>query len=498
MQAANSWAGQDAGVGDAFDAENSFNNSTTTSGTSALVPPPTPPSLKDLPAPSYALPSAGQVGQAAATPSANEADPPTPSSGQTEPSGAAPDPQAVNAFTTSTASDHVDATEFSSSLGKFRDAKFNIKVDEGETSVEAVPNDKITAGAMPGTTRPPQNGQVKIAGGMAQTSGKFNSENLTADRVMAALHSPQVSSRGLNAFARQSVVEPEAAANALSQPPQPPNPILNQQFARDSQPPALTSVSQNQTGQEPIGIQPSAAAGSSSGDCGAHANFSDGSTSGQAKSGQQNGTGPLGSAVVTVAPPNASSPISDPAGSLLTAHAATVAASHANTSAPPMAPSSTQQPTTLSAWQNYDGGAGKIVRSASITESAGSAEMHVELRSGPLGPLELHTVVHDGAVGAEIHVQGQEAHTLIAAGLPSLERALADRNLRVENLAVYQDHTGGGLGGGERQNSQSGSSPSPHRQAIPWENPGQPRSGATSSLEDEASANPAAGLSVQA
>ena len=124
--------------------------------------------------------------------------------------------------------------------------------------------------------------------------------------------------------------------------------------------------------------------------------------------------------------------------------------------------------------------------------------MHVELRSGPLGPLELHTVVHDGSVGAEIHVQGQEAHSLIAAGLPSLERALSDRNLRVENISVYQDHTGSGMGGGERQNSQSDSSPSPHHQALPWDSPAPPRNSSKSSLENEDSANPAAGLSVQA
>jgi flagellar hook-length control protein FliK len=164
----------------------------------------------------------------------------------------------------------------------------------------------------------------------------------------------------------------------------------------------------------------------------------------------------------------------------------------------PPSSSAAQQATTLSAWQNYDGGAGKIVRSASLTESTGGAEMHVELRSGPMGPIEVHTVVHDGSVGAEIHVQGQEAHTLLAAGLPSLERALTDRNLRVENIAVYQDHTGGGMGGGERQDSPSDSSPSPHHQALPWDDPPQPRSAARDSLAGEESANPAAGLSVQA
>ena len=92
-----------------------------------------------------------------------------------------------------------------------------------------------------------------------------------------------------------------------------------------------------------------------------------------------------------------------------------------------------------------------MVRSASLSGSANGAEMHVEFRSGALGPLEVHAVVHDGSVGAEIHVQGQEAHTLLAAGLPSLERALGERNLRVENIAVYQDQAGAGMSGGGKQ-----------------------------------------------
>jgi len=124
--------------------------------------------------------------------------------------------------------------------------------------------------------------------------------------------------------------------------------------------------------------------------------------------------------------------------------------------------------------------------------------MHVELRTGALGPLELHAVVHEGSVGAEIHVQGQEAHTLLAAGLPSLERALGERNLRVENISVYHDQSGGGASGGGKQDSHSGSPPSPQRQALPWDRPPQVSESAIGSLEDNELANPVAGLSVQA
>jgi hypothetical protein len=124
--------------------------------------------------------------------------------------------------------------------------------------------------------------------------------------------------------------------------------------------------------------------------------------------------------------------------------------------------------------------------------------MHVEFRSGALGPLEVHAVVNAGSVGAEIHVQGQEAHTLLAAGLPSLERALGERNLRVENIAVYQDHAGGGMSGGEKQDQQPGSSPSPQRQVLPWDSPPQSSSAPSGPFENEELANPAAGLSIQA
>src|SRR5581483_11618131 len=119
------------------------------------------------------------------------------------------------------------------------------------------------------------------------------------------------------------------------------------------------------------------------------------------------------------------------------------------------------------AWQNYDGGAGKIVRAASITETSAGTEMRVELRSGPLGPVEVHAMVRGGAVGAEIHVHAPEAHSTLSAAIPSLERSLAERNLRVENISVYQNPSEGMTGGGAGRESQSESSPS--HQPQPFE-----------------------------
>jgi hypothetical protein len=268
-------------------------------------------------------------------------------------------------------------------------------------------------------------------------------------------------------------------------------------------PPSATPATtlQRDPGPEANGIQPSGAASANSGGSGPYADLSDTSPSGQGKSGQQNGasSGDNPAGVTTFAAPSiANNLAADSTVNLLAAHAPSIPASPANPSAPPTPPSSPQAPATLSAWQNYDGGTGSIVRSASLNGFANGAEMHVEFRAGTLGPLEVHAVVNAGSVGAEIHVQGQEAHTLLAAGLPALERALGERNLRVDNLAVYQDHSGGAMSGGEKQNQQSGSYSSAQHQVMPWNSPPQSNGAAGGSLEDDELANPAAGLSVQA
>ncbi len=152
-------------------------------------------------------------------------------------------------------------------------------------------------------------------------------------------------------------------------------------------------------------------------------------------------------------------PGQDSASTALPIHAPGQVTVHANQPTAPETAAAPKPMETLTAWQNYNEGTRKLVRSASLTESPGMAEMHVELQAGPLGPLQLHTVIHEGAVGAEIHVQGQEAHTLLSAGLPSLQRTLAEKNLQVQSIAVYHDGGAGGMSGFGRQNSQPDSPP---------------------------------------
>jgi len=325
------------------------------------------------------------------------------------------------------------------------------------------------------------------------------SENLTDVPAKGTIHFTPASTSVATEVAGQKGSEPEAAS-APAPSSFPASPVPPQQLDANSQPATAVSTWQKDAPPEANGIQPSGAVSADSCEGAAHTNLADSSTSGQGKSRQQSGPAPGDDPASnkTFAPSFANNSAADSTASLLTAHTPNVPASHANVAAPQTPPSSSQPPTTLSAWQNYDGGAGKIVRSASLSDTANGAEMHVELRSGALGPLEVHAVLSEGAVGAEIHVQGQEAHTLLAAGLPALERALGERNLRVENIAVYQDQVGGGMSGGEKQNQQSSSYPSAQHQTLPWNNPPQSRSAARGSAEDEELENPAAGLSVRA
>jgi len=237
-----------------------------------------------------------------------------------------------------------------------------------------------------------------------------------------------------------------------------------------------------------------AAAVSTSGTGGAHPNLLDSSPDSQGKSAPQNGGAPGNSPASVSSFTHSALP--DPSINILGAHQPSPPPTSDDATALRTPPPAAHTPTTLSAWQSYEGGAGSIVRAASLGDSALGSEMHVEFRSGSLGPLEVHAVMREGSVGAEIHVQGQEAHTLLAAGLPSLERALGERNLRVENLAVYQDHAGGGMSGGDKHGSQSGSSPSPQHQVLPWDNPAQRVS--PSVPENEELNDPESGLSVRA
>jgi hypothetical protein len=395
------------------------------------------------------------------------------------------------------ATDHPELANFSTLTGKLTDGQNDLKVSRSVVQ-RATAADEFTAKSTSVAAGTLSRGLRMASGEAVQIPPASKAESMVDTPAKGTLHSAQVSDNGATEVFGQKVTDPEPASwqAPLSTSASPvPSPPLE---ANLPSAPTATAL-QNETVPEAAGSQPTGTAYTNSGETGAHANFSDSSTSAQGKSGQQSGTTAGDNPAVVI--PTAGSiatPAADLTASLVPPQAPSVPVSHAGVPAPPPSPPPSPPSPTLSAWQNYDGGAGPMVRSASLSGSATGAEMHVELRTGALGPMEVHAVMHEGSLGAEIHVQGQEAHTLLAAGLPSLERALGERNLRVENIAVYQDHAGGGMSGGGKQDPHSGSSPSPQRQAMPWDNPPPASQSASGSSEEEELANPAAGLSVRA
>ena len=423
---------------------------------------------------------------------------PTLSVGQMGQSVPASGPEANDPSTLFSATDHPERAEISSRLVSFAGAEINVKVSGNESQPATVP-DKFTTKSIPLAGDTLSSGLPMAAVNSVQTTAAPKSGDLANLPAKEPIHSAQVSSSTTTEVAWQKSNEPEAASAQASlssapTPVPPPQPDVN------SQPATPAATLQKDSAPEANAIQPNGEISADSGESATHASPADLSTTGQGKSGQQNGPGSGANlaGVTAFAPSQANNAAADSTTNLLAAQAPSVPASHPSASAPQTPISSSQPPSTLSAWQNYDGGAGNIVRSASLSDPAHGAEMHVELRSGVLGPMDVRAVLHEGSVGAEIHVQGQEAHTLLAAGLPSLERTLGERNLRVENIAVYHDHMGGEMSGGDKQDQESGSYPSAQRQAVFWDNPPQPGSSGRDSLEDEELANPAAGLSVRA
>jgi len=427
--------------------------------------------------------------------SASSVAPPASSVGQTPPASA----EASQSLTRDAATGHPDLDEFSGLLGKFTGAAINVKVSGNGSRQAPALEERSTTRSTPVASGTLSGGLHRTPADPIQVPPASKSEDAANLPAKATFRPAPVPGPAATEAAWQNGNEPTAANTQI--PPSPSaSPVPSQQLDANSQAGNPATVLQKDAAPEAIGIQPSGTVYTNAGGSEPHANLADASTSGQGKSGQQNGQmpGENPANTITVAPNIATNPAADPTVSVLTAHASSVPATHANTTTPQATASSNEPPTTLSAWQNYDGGAGKIVRSASLNDSATGAEMHVELRTGALGPVEVHTVVHEGSVGAEIHVHGQEAHTLLAAGLPSLERALGERNLRVDNISVYQDQTGGGASGGGKQDPHSGSSPSSQRQALPWDSQPQASNPASGSSEDDELSNPAPGLSVRA
>jgi flagellar hook-length control protein FliK len=91
--------------------------------------------------------------------------------------------------------------------------------------------------------------------------------------------------------------------------------------------------------------------------------------------------------------------------------------------------------------------------------------MQVKLRTEALGPIDVHTVVKGSDIGASIRVEAHDAQVMLANELSQLERALNERNLRVEHLDVLQGSVSGGQSNGAGPGN-SGGSPSERRPSF--------------------------------
>ena len=413
------------------------------------------------------------------------------------PSVAAPGQGPSDSSLSSNPNDRPEQAEFSSQLEQFADAEVNLKASGDQSQQSTTPVEPTSANA-PVLGNETRSGLGKDAEQVVHLPAAPKVAHSLEVAATGTPHGTQPSTSLTSEAAEQkgNTAESASAPATLSSSAKT---VSSSPLGANSQAATPATSLHEDTPPQADAVPPSSAWPVNAGQGAAHANLTDSPPSGQGRSGQSVGTAPGNNpaGVTSFAPTLVNNSVADSAASLLAPHAPSPLTSHTASAAAQMPPSSSQPATTLPAWQNYDGGAGKIVRSASLTESASGAEMHVELRSGPLGPLEVHAVVNEGTVGAEIHAQGQAAHTLLADGLPSLERALGERNLRVENIALYQD-AAGGMSGGDKQNQHSGSPPTPQGQAGPWDGPPEPRSTPSSSLEEEDAANPVSGLSVRA
>lgn len=103
----------------------------------------------------------------------------------------------------------------------------------------------------------------------------------------------------------------------------------------------------------------------------------------------------------------------------------------------------------LQAWNGGDNAHTRLVQAAHLSGRLGESEMSIALKAEALGAVELRARVTGDQVGAAITVERHDAHAMLANDLPSLHQALSDRQLRVENVTVFQGSLHSGTAAGD-------------------------------------------------
>ena len=105
-----------------------------------------------------------------------------------------------------------------------------------------------------------------------------------------------------------------------------------------------------------------------------------------------------------------------------------------------------------------------MASSERLAGTLAASQMNVALRTEEMGAVQVHARVTGDLVGAAITVERHDAHAALASDLPALHQALNERQLRVQNLALFQGSplAGSGIGDGTgRQQNQDAASARP-------------------------------------
>jgi flagellar hook-length control protein FliK len=94
--------------------------------------------------------------------------------------------------------------------------------------------------------------------------------------------------------------------------------------------------------------------------------------------------------------------------------------------------------------------------------------MQIAFRTEVFGSVQLRTMIRNGQIGATIGVEKGEAQALLTSELPALERALAQRDLRVDNISIFQQSTAGDTEFSHGSEARSDTHPHRRQQAAAW------------------------------
>jgi hypothetical protein len=120
------------------------------------------------------------------------------------------------------------------------------------------------------------------------------------------------------------------------------------------------------------------------------------------------------------------------------------------------------EPATSSAAENAQP-APTVIQSAQVLERMGKSEIRLGLNSSNFGSIELHTSVNQDRVGASITTSHADLRSAMIAEMPSLERAIAQHQMRLDSLQVDSRPGApageGSASGGNQSGSRSGQQP---------------------------------------